>query len=215
MGFSEVGIAHIFLYTIVVLFPVANPVGLSVPFHVMTNHMENRQRRTLAWRVALYFFLLVAGVLLLGTLVLKAFSLSPGILDIAGGLVLFHTAWNMLHGTDEHQQLTSDKSDKDIGFFPLTMPLTADAAVLAVALSLSNSILHHWDFHVLVEYGAALGGIGVIALTIGVLYGSSHSTVGWMGQNALKAATSLVALLMLGVAIEIFVTGIRDITGTF
>ena len=211
----DTGITHIFLYTIAVLFPVANPIGLSVPFHVMTNHMEVRERKILAWRVALYFFLLVVGVLLFGALVLKVFSLSVGIVDLAGGLVLFHTAWNMVAAADRKQEYDADKSGQEIGFFPLTMPLTADAAVLALTLSLSNSIHNHWDYTVMFEYGASIAGIGVVALSVGIFYSGSHHTARWLGATGIKVATSIIAFLMMGVAIEIFVTGIRDIAGTF
>ena len=211
----DTGITHIFLYTIAVLFPVANPIGLSVPFHVMTNHMEMRERKILAWRVALYFFLLVTGVLLFGTLVLRVFNLSIGIVDLAGGLVLFHTSWNMMATPDNNQELGADKSAQEIGFVPLTMPLTADAAVLALTLSLSNSINNHWDYAVIFEYCASIVGIGVVALSVGIFYSGSHHTAKWLGATGIKVAKSIIAFLMMGVAIEIFVTGIRDIAGTF
>ena len=211
----DTGTTHIFLYTIAVLFPVANPVGLSIPFHVMTQRMEVRERKMLAWRVALYFFLLVVGALLFGTLVLRVFSLSVGIVDLAGGLVLFHTAWNLMADIDRKQDYDEEKSGQEIGFFPLTMPLTADAAVLAVTLSLSNSIHSHWDYTVMFEFGAGIAGIAIVALSVGIFYNYSHHTARWLGGTGIKVATSIIAFLMMGVAIEIFVTGLRDVAATF
>ena len=90
--------AHIFFYAVAALLPVANPVGMSAPFFAMTRHLENHERKALARRVATYFFLLVVGTVLFGRLVLEIFSLTVGVVDIAGGLVLFHAAWGMLQG---------------------------------------------------------------------------------------------------------------------
>ena len=215
MNMTDPGAFHIFLYTVIALFPVTNPIGLSAPFYTMTGHMEARQRHALAWRVAGYFFLLVVSVLVFGTLVLRAFDISIGIVDIAGGLLLFHTAWNMLENLGNKPAITEDKSGEEIAFFPLTMPLTADAAVLAITLSVSNSMTHHWDFQEFVEYLSAIAGIGVVALAIGILYGSSHHTVGRLGKTGIMVVTTVTAFLLLAVAVEIFVTGVHDIARTF
>ena len=215
MNMTDLDALHIFLYTAAALFPVANPIGLSAPFYSMTSHMEKRERRILAWRVAMYFFFLVTGTLVFGVLVLEVFDISIGVVDIAGGLVLFHAAWKMLEGTGHETEIAAHKHDKDLAFFPMTMPLTADAAVLAIVLSISGSLKHHWDYHTLVEYGSAIGGIGVVALGVGIFYGSSHATVGRLGQTGLKVVTAITAFLLLAVAVEIVVTGIRDVARTF
>lgn len=212
MQFGFTDPLHIFLYTAAALLPVANPMGLSAPFYSMTSHMEKAHRRRVAWRVAAYFFALVTGTLVLGILVLEAFAISIGVVDIAGGLVLFHAAWKMLEDGGTHD---SGEQHEDPAFFPLTMPLTADAAVLAIAISISGSLKHHWDYHTLVEYGAAIGGIGIVALIVGICYSTSHATVGRLGQTGIKVVTAITAFLLLAVAVEIIVTGLKDVAGDF
>ena len=204
---------HIFLYTAAALLPVANPMGLSAPFYTMTSHMDISARRKTAWRVAMYFFLLVTGTLVLGILVLEAFDISIGVVDIAGGLVLFHAAWKMLE--DDESRHDHDQRGEDPAFFPLTMPLTADAAVLAIAVSISGSLKHHWDYHTVIEYGAAIGGIGLVALIVGICYSTSHATVGRLGRTGIKVVTAITAFLLLAVAVEIIVTGIEDVASRF
>ena len=204
---------HIFLYTAAALLPVANPMGLSAPFYSMTSHMEIAARRRTAWRVAMYFFVLVTGTLVLGILVLEAFDISIGVVDIAGGLVLFHAAWKMFE--DDESQHAHDPRGDDPAFFPLTMPLTADAAVLAIAVSISGSLKHHWDYHTVIEYGAAIGGIGLVALIVGICYSTSHATVGRLGKTGIKVVTAITAFLLLAVAVEIIITGIEDVATRF
>ena len=103
----------------------------------------------------------------------------------------------------------------DPAFFPLTMPLTADAAVLAIAISISGSLKHHWDYHTVIEYGAAVGGIGIVALVVGICYSTSHHTVGRLGQTGIKVVTAITAFLLLAVAVEIIVTGVKDVAAHF
>ena len=206
--------AHIFVYTVAALLPVANPVGMSAPFYAMTRHLENHERKVLARRVATYFFVLVLGTVLFGRLVLEIFSLTVGIVDIAGGLVLFHAAWGMLQGGG-HQPVAdeSPRTSDDMAFFPLTMPLTADAAVLAIGISLGGSVKHHWDFHTFVEYGAIVCAIFAVALAVGLCYGSSHFTIARLGKTGLAAFTTISAFLLLAVGIEITLTGVEDFIG--
>ena len=206
--------AHIFVYTAAALLPVANPVGMSAPFYAMTRHLENHERKALARRVATYFFVVVVATVLFGRLVLEIFNLTVGIVDIAGGLVLFHAAWVMLQGGG-HQPVADEppRTSDDMAFFPLTMPLTADAAVLAIGISLGGSVKHHWDFHTLVEYGAIVCAIFAVALAVGLCYGSSHFTIARLGKTGLTAFTTISAFLLLAVAIEITLTGVEDFIG--
>ncbi|MCZ0944066.1 MAG: MarC family protein [Gammaproteobacteria bacterium] len=203
--------SHIFLYTVAAMLPVTNPVGLSAPFYIMTSHMERTERKALAWRVAANYFFLVMGTLVLGVLVLEIFGISVGVVDVAGGLVLFHAAWKMLEGEHEYGGGPEAKTADDIHFFPLTMPLTADAAVLAIAISLSGSLHHHWDFHTVVEYGSAIAAIGLVALSVGICYGSSHHTIGRLGRTGAQILTKISAFILMAVGVEIIVTGITEI----
>lgn len=212
---SDLGPLHIFFYTVALLFPVANPIGLAGQFYSITSHMEKRERKIVAWRVALYFFILVSCTLVFGILVLRVFDISVGIVDIAGGLVLFHTAWVMLHQTDNDDANAERSRDTDLAFFPLTMPLTADAAVLAIALSVSNSLQHHWGLAPLLEYLFATAGIGAVALAVGLFYGSSHATIGRLEKTGIRMINSITAFLMLAVAVEIATTGIEDVIRAF
>lgn len=203
--------SHIFLYTVAAMLPVTNPVGLSAPFYTMTSHMERAERRALAWRVAANYFFLVMGTLVLGVLVLDIFSINVGVIDVAGGLVLSHAAWKMLEGELESSHSSTAKTADDLAFFPLTMPLTADAAVLAIAISLSGSLHHHWHFDTVVEYGSAIAAIGVVALSVGICYGSSHHTIGRMGRTGAQVLTKISAFILLAVGVEIIATGINEV----
>ena len=206
------GAGHIFFYALVAILPVANPVGLSAPFYALTRHLDNAQRKVVARRVAIYFFVLVLGTVILGRLVLEAFNLSVGVIDIAGGLVLFHAAWVMLQGGEHHIDAPKEnQSPDDIAFFPLTMPLTADAAVLAIAVSIGGSVKNHWNFHTVAEYGGITSAIFVVSLTIALCYSSTHFTVAKLGKTGLTAFTSISAFLLMGVGIELIVTGVTAI----
>ncbi|MBP7781970.1 MAG: MarC family protein, partial [Burkholderiales bacterium] len=88
---------HNFTYTFISLFSILNPIGMSAVFLAMTQNYPAQQRRKMAWRVAMYGAVLLTIVFFLGSYILNFFGISMASLQIAGGLLVFATAWQMLN----------------------------------------------------------------------------------------------------------------------
>src|SRR3990167_1038210 len=122
---------NVFLYAFIALFPMVNPIAMSSPFYAMTQYATDTQRKKLATQVAKNGTVLLLGTLLLGPFLLRFFGLQAADIRVAGGLVVFSIAWNMLVQPKEIKPSVQDKTENDdimsLAFFPLTMPLTAGA----------------------------------------------------------------------------------------
>ena len=121
------------------LFPILNPPAMSPIFLDMTSSLPDDDRHLLAWLIGKNTFMLLFAVLVAGGWLLKIFGISVPVIRIAGGLLLFNTAWRMLNSQpkfskDEEDELKSKMTSK--AFFPMTMPVTAGPGSIAVTLTL-------------------------------------------------------------------------------
>src|SRR5687768_8511623 len=94
--------------TFAALFPIANPIGGAAVFAALTASDGAATRRRQAIRTAIYVFAILATFLVAGRPILEFFGISVGVLRIAGGLIVAHTAWGMVNARsairpDEHE----------------------------------------------------------------------------------------------------------------
>src|SRR5262249_20245198 len=124
-------------FTFISIFSMVNPVGMAPVFLEKTRGVAEQPRHALAYRVAFSGAVLLIVAMFAGPYVMEFFGISLPDIQVAGGLFVFYTAWQMLSATpaavDAGQGPTGDGSD--IAFFPLTMPITAGAGSLAIAIS--------------------------------------------------------------------------------
>ncbi len=80
------------------LFPLVNPLSALPVFLNLTRGATTEQRKRMAIQIAIDVLLILVFTQALGRLVLELFDLSLGMLQIAGGLIVANTAWQMSTG---------------------------------------------------------------------------------------------------------------------
>jgi multiple antibiotic resistance protein len=129
-----------FVTAFVTLFVVIDPVGTVPIFVALTHGMEERRRRAIALRACVIAAILLALFGLAGQDFLRAVGISMPAFQIAGGLLLFLTALDMLF--DRRAQRRADHADEkgapadDPSVFPLAMPLIAGPGAMATMVLL-------------------------------------------------------------------------------
>src|SRR5690349_21903174 len=86
------------LGTFLALFPIVNPFGGVPFFFALTSGYSNRDRNGVALKTGFYVFVILVFFLFLGRFVLNFFGLTLPVLRIAGGLIVAHSAWQMVTG---------------------------------------------------------------------------------------------------------------------
>lgn len=101
---------------------IIDPIGAALVFHSLIPEGEKNHRRIMAVKSILIsvFLLIVFGNY--GEPLLDQLGININSLRIAGGLLLFYTAFNMITEAVEYED-TMHK--KDISVFPMTIPLLA------------------------------------------------------------------------------------------
>lgn len=201
-----------FANTFLSLYPIINPVGMAPVFMAMTGSFSAEVRHRMALKVSFYSFMLLVGSLLGGSAILHFFGLSIGIIRIAGGLVVFHSAWDMLNAepklsTDEtHESLAKAQ---EMAFFPLTMPITVGAGSIAISIAISSQMGHFLSLPAAMNHLAAVAAMLAMALNIYIGYRYSDWLCSKLGKVGTNVVTKLSAFILLAVGVEIVWDGVR------
>lgn len=199
------------LEAFVTLFVTVDPLGLAPLFIGLTAGMGQSDRRKVAMRATA-----IAGLVLLffafaGGKLLSLMGISLAAFRIAGGLLLFYTAFQMVFSQKE--QL--DKSDadravtldhiRDIAAFPLAIPLLAGPGAISatiLAATKAPSYLHLAAF------------LGLVAAVLGIsliVFLAADPIDKRIGETGRVVIGRLLGLLLAALAVQFVADGVKAI----
>jgi multiple antibiotic resistance protein len=193
------------------LLPIVNPVGNTPIFLVMTEGISLQERHLLSKRIVLYLFYTLTFFLLVGGSVLRIFGLSLDVVKIAGGIMVFHTAWGMLNSNEKISASEQQESQlrQDIAFFPMTMPLLAGPGAIAVTVGLAAQAGDHRSvFLLLVNWLAALTAIAGIAIVTLICLRAADGLFTLLGETGTRTLTRILGFLILAIGVQLLLNGI-------
>src|SRR5665213_1550810 len=128
---------------LVTLAVVVDPVGLVPAFVAITQGLPPKSRRNVALRACLIAAAILAGSALVGDWLLRTLSITLPAFRIAGGLLLFSIASEMVFGvrvTRQSQQAEQaiEEHVRNIAAFPLAIPLMAGPGAITAMVLLSG-----------------------------------------------------------------------------
>ncbi|NTV72777.1 MAG: NAAT family transporter [Holophaga sp.] len=210
------GTLYLTFFTFLALFPILNPPAMAPVFLQLTAHVQDAERNRLARLIGTYTFTFLTCLLFIGGWMLKLLGISIPVISVAGGLLLFHSAWHMLNRDprmSESEKAEIQVSMKDKAFFPLTLPVTAGPGAIAVTLSLvpAGNVL---DPPVLLRYAAVAGGIALAALTVFIFYRFSGAVIRKMGATGAATVSQISAFVLLAIGVQIVWNGLRELIRT-
>jgi len=196
------------LLAFVAILPVVNPFSKPPIFLSITEGWTLEERRTEARKACIYSFIILIVSLLAGTFILKFFAISLPALQIAGGLLIARTAFQMLNPQKEHHQTDAEQRDasqrEDISFVPLAMPLLSGPGSMAVMINLATEVNHWSDWLV---FSLAAGAVCIISYFV---LRESVSLVRVLGVNGMNALSKLMGFLLLALAVQFMINGVSS-----
>jgi multiple antibiotic resistance protein len=131
---------ELFLDFFIIFLVVIDPVGLAPIFAAMTLGGSARYKRAMAWRGTVIATIILFSFAVSGGGLLRVLGIGVAAFQIAGGLLLFLLAVEMvfarqtgIRSTTERERLESE-AKKDISVFPLAVPLIAGPGALTTVL---------------------------------------------------------------------------------
>ncbi|MCW1950435.1 MAG: MarC family protein [Octadecabacter sp.] len=193
----------------VALFVVIDPIGLAPLFVALTAGMSHQKRRAIAIRscaVSIGILLLFA---LFGTGILTFAGISMPAFRIAGGILLFLTALDMLfERRQKRREDTAEEEDEnhddDPSVFPLAIPLIAGPGAIATIILLVGQTSGTVGFF------AVMGVLLAVLAIVFVLFLGSSAIERLLGKTGITVVTRLLGMLLAALSVQFVLDGLRS-----
>ncbi|SMH30912.1 MarC family protein [Maritimibacter sp. HL-12] len=192
----------------VTLFVVIDPIGLAPLFVALTKGAGAAHRRAIALRAVAIAALLLTVFGLFGEQVLQFLGISMPAFRIAGGLLLFLTALDMLF--ERRAQRRRDQSEtgldpaEDPSVFPLATPLIGGPGAMAAMILLAGKTTTPAE---LVAIHLVMLAVLVVVFVLFLASGLLERALKETGINVL---TRLLGMLLAALAVQFVLDGLAD-----
>jgi multiple antibiotic resistance protein len=194
---------------LVTLAVVVDPVGLVPTFLAVTHGLPQQAQRQIAVRASIIAAAILAGTALLGDWLLRQLGITLPAFRIAGGLLLFAVASEMVFGvrTERQSKQAEDALEehlRNVAAFPLAIPLMAGPGAITATLLLA---------------GQASGKPGSLAILIAVVVAVCALCLGvfllanrvdrLLGITGNVVSSRLLGVLLAALAVQYVIDGVR------
>ena len=188
--------------------PAAVPLFLS-----MTASDSLRHQRETAFRASVATAVVLAAFAALGSVLFRVLGISLGAFRIAGGILLFLLAIDMLRAEPSRQRTSPEEEAEgrdrpDVSIFPLAIPMLAGPGATSTVMVLVSRAERAWQY-VVVFAGIAITGL----ITYGLLRGALRveSRLGRTGMNVIQR---VMGLILAATAVQFVVEGVSNVLPT-
>ena len=197
--------------TFIIFFVVIEPVSLVPMFGAMTRGGEPGYRRRMAWKsvaISAGIFIVFA---LLGDWMLRLLGISVSAFKIAGGMLLFLLAVDMVLARESGLRSTTVREQEeakyreDISVVPMAFPLITGPGTLATLLLLTAETTDWIGFSLVL-------GMGLLALAVTlVLLLLTQPLMRVMGVTAGSVISRLLGVVLSALAVQYVVDGFTEV----
>lgn len=201
------------LNAFITLFVTADPIGNAPLFLGLTVGLTAAVRRSIAIRGSIISFGILALFAITGTTILDAIGITIDAFRIAGGLLLFVTAFEMIYGQRQERREEASSGAvaeraANIAVFPLAIPLLAGPGTISATILLSSQFT---AASTETAWVATIALIAVIALlmvlTAGVLI-AAELVDKYIGNTGKLVLTRLLGVLLAALSVQYIADGV-------
>lgn len=204
-----------------------DPIGLAPLFLAVTRGASREMRRSIALRAALIATAILVAFALTGTAVLAFLGISLPAFRIAGGLLLFWIAFEMVFEKREkrkqataeqalhHDRVEAAGGPKSAGLpaedmrhlavFPLAIPLIAGPGAISATILLASQAPSP------VAYAALIGIVVALIASCYVVFVAAERVDRYLGDTGRSVLTRLLGVLLSALAVQFVADGIKAI----
>lgn len=199
-----------FIYAFTSIFIIVNPIGGLITFISLTAGLSATEKKEIAKRSVMIACVLAIIFAISGGLILRFFGVTVDNLRVAGGILLFIVALDMLHARIPRERVSTEEikdatEREDISVFPIAMPLlTGPGAITTVIVVIGTGT----------TLELKIMGILAILLTFALSYlifrfaDKINKILGFTGSLVI---TRVMGLLLGSIAVNFIATGIWNI----
>lgn len=190
----------------VTMFVVIDPIGLAPLFVALTQGVPEKQRRRIAIRACGIGMAILIMFGLFGEAVLGFVGISMPAFRVAGGVLLFLTALDMLfeRRTKRRENKSEEEDFEDPSVFPIAIPLIAGPGAIASVILLTGQ-----------QPGAE--GIALVLAITGLVLGvvlalflASSLLERALGKTGITVVSRLLGMLLAALSVQFVLDGLRN-----
>ncbi len=199
---------------LVTLLVTIDPVGLAPIFLSLTQGMTAEQRRGVAIRAAIIAFGVLAFFGLGGEALLHLLGIGLPAFRIAGGLLLFWIAFEMVfERRNDRKRHTADVAIttdhiRNVAAFPLAIPLMAGPGAITAMILLAGRAEGSALFLVLL-----LGLLAAVMLSCLIVFALAEPIAKLLGVTGQVVLTRLLGVVLAALAVQFVIDGVRTVMG--
>lgn len=199
-----------FMYTFASIFIIVSPFQASMIFISLTADASSSERKAICRRTIIVAFSTALLFALTGDLILQFFGITLDSVRVAGGILLFIMAVNMLTARKRHGKITEAEIDdaierEEIAVFPLAMPLLTGPGVITTMIVLMGTA------STLIQKAIVLAALFTTFLATYIMLVSSSHIERILGITGVLVLTRIMGLILGAIAVDFVSTGIWNI----
>ncbi|MGB7287968.1 MAG: MarC family protein [Salaquimonas sp.] len=200
------------LNAFVTLFVTVDPIGNAPLFLGLTAGMAAADKRSVALRAVIIAFLILTLFAITGTMILDAMGITIHAFRMAGGLLLFYTAFEMIYAKrQERKEEASQSAIKDkianIAVFPLAIPLIAGPGAISATILLSSQLSVGDTVNAWTGTSVLVGVIFVLMSIALVVLFSADLFDKYLGNTGRMVLTRLLGVLLAALSVQYVADG--------
>jgi len=202
------------LSALVTLLVILDPVGIAPTFLSVTDGLSARHRRTVAARASLIAGAILIGTALIGDWLLRQLGITLPAFRIAGGLLLFAVAAEMVLGvriqrtTKDAEEAAAEEHLHNVAAFPLAFPMLAGPGAITATILLAGQAAYR------PVWLGILIGVVVVALAACFVCFLAAGRIGkLLGRTGNVVLSRLLGVVLAALAVQYVVDGVRTAFG--
>ena len=189
-------------------FTLVNPLGTMPIFLSMTDGLSNEERQAIARKATFVALIILSAFTISGQYLFQFFGISTNGFRIAGGFIIFKIGYDMLQAHFTHIKLNEQEQQhyaNNISITPLAIPMLCGPGAIA------NGIVLMEDADDLLTKAVLIAVICLVFLVTYAILRASTRLVKLLGETGNNVLMRLMGLILMVIAVECFVSGIRPI----
>tara|TARA_R110001599_G_scaffold34871_2_gene111198 strand:- start:6526 stop:7143 length:618 start_codon:yes stop_codon:yes gene_type:complete len=202
-------VIELFISSFITFFVVIDPPGCAPIYASLTSDVPERDRRIMAIRAIFVAAIILLVFALFGEQMLGALGISLDSFRIAGGIMLFLIALEMVfekrteRREDRAQEIIEQPEIEDVSIFPMAMPMIAGPGSIAAVMLLTSQ--NDGIDNAMVILGA-LGAVLLLTL-VGLIAAGPMMRI--LGNKVEAVITRVLGVLLGALAVQFVVDGLN------
>lgn len=197
-----------FVSVIAAIFAVLNPIGAVPTLMILTEDFTLAERHRVVLKSVLVAGGMIIGFMLIGVYIFSVLGIDISDFKVAGGILLFKVAFDMLQGKTSNTKLTKQETEETlereaIGIVPIGTPLLAGPGSITTAIIYFNTISNGLTG----KFVVFMAIIAVLVITFAVLR-FSVPLFSKLGKTGSLLISRIMGLLLASIAVEFVTSGL-------